>query len=148
MEIDTRLKTKNMHLHAPLLQQLPLIGKTFTKYYYMIIMSLISPKLISIVSEQRKHWISRGLHLSECVRVGAILKPTCHIRWSCSSGLSRADLLLLAHWLHTLPQTLAKHLGKFIHTTPSAWSSHPCLLASSRDSLCLSILHLFNFIYY
>lgn len=144
---DTRLKTKisicmltcsrNFHLSGKIEQNVCCIGVV---YFLQTDHHLIQQR-------NQGHIELAGLHCMS-VHVAAILNPTCHIRWSCSSGLSGADLLLLAHWLHTLPQTLAKHLGKFIHTTPSTWSSHSCLLASSWESLCLSLLHLFSFIYY
>jgi len=68
---------------------------------------------------------------------GAHLPHLMKLQWR--SGLSRVDLLLLAHRLHTQPQTLAKHLGKFIHATSLAWSSHPCLLASLCVCQCASV---------
>ena len=126
------------------------------------ITSFMFLKLISIFSDQRKPWISWAfISVSVCVSVSvcfcvrcvcvrAVLKPTCHIRWSCR-GVQVYPVLIYCCWhidcahthththTHTQPQTLAKHLGKFIHTTSLAWSSHPCLLASLRESLRVSL---------
>ena len=52
------------------------------------------------------------------------------------SGRSHTDLLLLAHRLHTQAQTLAKHFGKFIHTTYLAWRPHPCLNMCLYECVC------------